>query len=211
MKRVRKENINTPAYWNETFVREAAEARPGRVDNRRLGALLRWMRIREEELQRPVSVLDAGCGPGDVTRFLLAGYRRDVDVVGVDISKEAVEICKKRFPKKEWRVADLSGRLPYDHDRFDLTFCGETLEHLDDPDRAVRELARVTAEGGFLVLTVPYRGRNRSNEHVWEFEPGDFAIWGAEHGELVFLDCRMLLGWLSIVVVIRRLHWGDPS
>ena len=49
-------------------------------------------------------------------------------------------------------------RLPFREGVFRKILCSEVLEHLEDDDSAVRELARVLAPGGKLVITVPYTG-----------------------------------------------------
>lgn len=46
--------------------------------------------------------------------------------------------------------------LPFPPGTFDTILCSEVLEHLTDPERAVREMARVLASGGKLVLTTPF-------------------------------------------------------
>lgn len=46
-------------------------------------------------------------------------------------------------------------RLPFSNNRFDRIVCTETLEHVTEPDRVLRELARVIRPGGILLLSVP--------------------------------------------------------
>ena len=48
--------------------------------------------------------------------------------------------------------------LPFKSGVFRFVLCSEVLEHLDDDDAAVREIARVLSEEGRAVITVPYTG-----------------------------------------------------
>lgn len=53
----------------------------------------------------PASVLDAGCGTGRVGRELA---RRGLDVVGVDLDPEMLATARRKAPRVDWRLADLS-------------------------------------------------------------------------------------------------------
>jgi len=206
---VKTPNINTQEYWDEVYSKEAEEFRQ-RVDPARSEQLIRWIQVREEEVQRHATVLDVGCGLGDVAHDLAVMLPRR-DYFGIDISPVAIETAKETARDyQKFNVAEATA-LPYPTERFDVSFCGETLEHLDDADAGMRELARVTGEGGFIVVTLPYRGRNRSNEHVREFKPEDVFRWAIRYGELVFLDCCLLKSWLTMFAVIRRRLWKECS
>jgi 2-polyprenyl-6-hydroxyphenyl methylase/3-demethylubiquinone-9 3-methyltransferase len=47
--------------------------------------------------------------------------------------------------------------LPFDNADFDYVVCTEVIEHIVEPQRALRELARVLRPGGMLVITTPNR------------------------------------------------------
>lgn len=51
---------------------------------------------------------------------------------------------------------DLSKRLPFDNASFDTVILSDVLEHLPEPDSLWRELARILAPGGRLLMNVPY-------------------------------------------------------
>jgi len=214
MIRVAKDNINTPAYWDKVYSDEKETSRQ-RVDIHRLGQLVRWIKIRGGELERKVTLLDYGCGNGEVDRLIRKmNLTVGVEYHGLDISEKAIA---EAIADPHKGIGSLYGvikkgeSIPYSTERFDVVWCGETLEHVDTPLALFRDLVRVTGEGGLICLSVPYRGRNRSPEHVWEFAPADLAVMAREVGELEFLDCRLLKGWLSMFCVIRRNLWSDPS
>lgn len=72
--------------------------------------------------------------------------------------------------------------LPFSSDSFDLVYCWSFLHHLDDPDKAVTEMARVTKK--YLVLLEP----NRNNPIQFSFG----IIHPREHGTLKFNKQKLL-------------------
>lgn len=60
-----------------------------------------------------------------------------------------------RLPGVEIKGGDLSATLPYADESFDFITCVEGLEHIENPQQAVREFARLLRAGGQLVVTVP--------------------------------------------------------
>lgn len=206
MTRVLDININTAAYWDEVHAREVPG---GRVDAIRLGQLERWVGVREREVQRFARVLDFGCGQGDAL-FALWEMRRDRVLFGVDISPVAIDAARDvRYGlgahDVDLRVAELGvvAKIAEVRKGLDIVWCGETLEHVDDPAGLIQQFAQVAGGGAFIVLSTPYRRRNTSPEHVHEFTPADVTRWAELVGELVFLDCLLLPRWLTMFAVLR--------
>lgn len=95
-------------------------------------------------------VLDIGCGPGDVLKFL-----PEVLYTGVDISPEYIEAARSRFGQKGRFLCGDVGTVTIEQERgtFGLVLATGVLHHLDDA-RAARlfELASVAlAPGGRLI------------------------------------------------------------
>ena len=55
----------------------------------------------------------------------------------------------------EIRRGDLGGTLPYPDQSFDYVACLEGLEHIENPQQAIREFARLLRPGGHLIASVP--------------------------------------------------------
>jgi ubiquinone/menaquinone biosynthesis C-methylase UbiE len=98
-------------------------------------------------------ILDAGCGNGRYTRFLLREADPDALITGFDYSQQMLQRARKRLtsPRASHVAADLT-RLPYADRSFDAIVCGWVLEHLPDPRMGLRELTRVLRPGGKLLL-----------------------------------------------------------
>jgi ubiquinone/menaquinone biosynthesis C-methylase UbiE len=60
-----------------------------------------------------------------------------------------------RLPDVEIKRGDLSSALPYLDNAFDYVTCVEGLEHIENPQQAVREFARVLRPRGHLITSVP--------------------------------------------------------
>jgi ubiquinone/menaquinone biosynthesis C-methylase UbiE len=102
------------------------------------------------------SLLDAGCGPGNVTRELAALVGPTGRVVGVDLSPALLGVAQHRVAgvdlPVEFHVADIQA-LPFADATFDGARCERVLQYLADPARALVELARVTKPGGTIVAS----------------------------------------------------------
>jgi len=99
------------------------------------------------------SILDAGCGNGRYSKFLLAHADADAKITGFDLSQQMLRRAHERLRSERVShvAADLT-RLPYADGSFDAVVCGWVLEHLPDPRPGLRELARVLRPGGKLLL-----------------------------------------------------------
>jgi ubiquinone/menaquinone biosynthesis C-methylase UbiE len=98
-------------------------------------------------------VLDVGFGRGEL---LLHCAKRGAHVAGVDYSEAAFDIAKEtlgEFRNADLRVADCKA-LPFADHSFDRVVSGDLIEHVsfDDGIQALREMYRVTAPGGFLLV-----------------------------------------------------------
>ena len=101
-------------------------------------------------------VLDYGCGSGYGSADIAAGASR---VVGVDVSREAIEHARANFsaPRLEFAPIEAEQPLPFSDRSFDTVLSFQVIEHIRDADRYLSEARRVLRPGGHLVLTTPDR------------------------------------------------------
>ena len=119
------------------------------------GNLRKWMAAQLRGLPKDAPILEVGCGDGSFTRSLAGHSSR---VTAVDISHSQIERNARAHPEIKFVQHDLAQPLPFAPESFDVIWCSEVLEHLFDPGFALREMQRVMAPGGRLLVTVPYHG-----------------------------------------------------
>ena len=100
------------------------------------------------------AILEVGCHTGYFCRRYLIGRARKVR--GVDIDPAAIEHAKAADGDEYYTCCN-SNALPFADDEFDKVLCADTLEHVDDEEGTIREIARVLKPGGLLVITTPHR------------------------------------------------------
>lgn len=104
---------------------------------------------RERELSRAAflplgeRVLDLGCAEGATLVHLDA----PAGTVGLDVFEDKLGFARERLPHVEF-VCGSAYELPFEDGRFDHVLVRDVIHHLDEPERAVAEIARVLAPGG---------------------------------------------------------------
>ena len=102
--------------------------------------------------------LDVGCGAGDMVLDLMAVVSPGVKGVGVDISETMVDTARRRAAERgidaKFIVGDARS-LDFPDGTFQGVSCTRVLMHVDDPAAAIREMVRVLAPGGRIVLSEP--------------------------------------------------------
>jgi ubiquinone/menaquinone biosynthesis C-methylase UbiE len=101
------------------------------------------------------TVLDAGCGEGHILRHFLAD--RFPNVIGADLDIARLRYAKSQDNSTPLLCSNLHN-IPLPDNAVDLALCLEVLEHVGDPERALREIHRVTRR--YVILSVP-------NEPFW--------------------------------------------
>jgi SAM-dependent methyltransferase len=107
----------------------------------------------------PLRLLDAGCGDGNnlaALRTIVAKLERAATIVGVDYNTLRLARARDRAQVPALK-ADLS-RLPFPAGGFDIILCNHVIEHIPDDVAVLRELARVLAPSGLLLVGVPNEG-----------------------------------------------------
>lgn len=92
-------------------------------------------------------VLDAGCGDGGDTVLLAKDAKK---IIGIDINVHH-NWSKIKKSNIEFKKADICV-LPFNNCEFNVTFVKDVLHHAYDPDKALREVKRVTMRGGTIVI-----------------------------------------------------------
>lgn len=101
------------------------------------------------------NLLDLGCGSGVYSlRFAGLGAR----VTGLDLSPVMIEMAQEKARARslelDLQVADISQRLPFDDDTFDIVFTATALHYVEDLASFFRETARIIKSQGSVIASV---------------------------------------------------------
>lgn len=88
-------------------------------------------------------VLNAGCGERDISEMLKRAYATEVNNCDIYTSIPGAFIC------------DLTS-IPKPDGSYDSILCNAVLEHVPDPEGAMKEFYRLVKDGGFVVIAVPF-------------------------------------------------------
>ncbi|GLW32733.1 methyltransferase domain-containing protein [Actinoplanes regularis] len=128
-------------------------------------------------------LLDAGSGSGEVARRLAAEVGPRGEVTALDYSAAITAAAIARHDKSNVRyVTGDVGALDLADDCVDGVWCERVLQHVDDADRAIGELCRVTRPGGRICLidtdweSLAFDGvPPRLWDEVWSYVGGHFT------------------------------------
>ena len=102
-------------------------------------------------------VLDIACGTGIVARTAARRLSDGANVVGLDLSAAMLDVARSAAKAEgvvaEWREGS-AAKLPLADATFDVAFCQQGLQFFSDLPTALREMHRILAPNGRLVLSV---------------------------------------------------------
>ncbi len=104
---------------------------------------------------RPGRILDLACGVGYGTRLLAERAAGASEVVGVDLSAQAIDFARSRYRTDRMSFLLADALTFEDEQGFDTVVSLETIEHVQEPARLVGRLVELLRPGGILVASVP--------------------------------------------------------
>ena len=118
-----------------------------------------WYEFMLPELVRNIKhdekILELGCGQSKGLRYLFDNnYARQENLFGTDQSDEAINLSKIKLPRANLEKGDIY-QMNFPDSTFDHVLMMEVIEHLEDPRKALHEVARVVRPGGELVVSFP--------------------------------------------------------
>ena len=110
-----------------------------------------YLNLIQKYLQPNSKILDVGCGTGEpIARFLIEkGYK----VTGIDASRKMIDLCKQRYPKERWLLADM--RVLDLQEQFHAVIAWHSFFHLSPEDQrtTLKLLASYIHQNGLLIFT----------------------------------------------------------
>ncbi len=96
-------------------------------------------------------VLLLGCGTGDES-LLLKKFNVS-EIVGIDISKESIDIARNTYPNCKFYVGDMH-KLPFEDHSFDFVYSSLAIHYSNKPEKVFKEVYRVLKNDGYFLFSV---------------------------------------------------------
>lgn len=105
--------------------------------------------IQEAKKYAKGSLIDIGCGR--------MPYRKELEpLVDSYIGVDHPQVSKRYISDHKPEVLADAKKLPFRSDTFDIALLIQVLEHVDSPDKVIKEAARVLKPGGILIISLPF-------------------------------------------------------
>lgn len=126
--------------------------------------------VQEMEDLEPNRILDLGSATG-FKALALQHLFPNARITGIDPDHRAIDIARtmashidrRHFPHTPTYVVGAGEHLPYPDQSFDLIICAQVIEHVQDVNSCLNEIARVLKSGGYLYIEAP--------NYIWPLEP----------------------------------------
>ena len=98
------------------------------------------------------------------------------EVWGMDKAEDAIKTMRERYPEVIYEVGDIY-KTQFPTGYFSYVVLGEVLEHLEEPEKCLKEAFRILKSGGTLALSVPEEEAREPGavdiRHLWSFSIKD--------------------------------------
>ena len=117
-----------------------------------------------------ISLADYGCGSGSILKaFCEKAKAKDCNIYASDFSSQALKLADdeltafKKNNKVNFYKHDIYKTIKYKHD---IVLCTEVLEHLEHPEKALKNLLLSLKNKGKLIITVPDGRADYTSVHI---------------------------------------------
>jgi len=218
--------LNAPAAARKEVAESLYDQRYGPQLAKRAGALPSKRRLKKIALYRAIigrghgSILEIGCGPGDLTYALVDQAER---VVAIDISAKAIELAKMR--KDLWSLSEAQKQkaefrqmsavqLDFPDATFDWVVSTSVVEHLhpEDVTSHMSEVRRVLKAGGKYLMWCP-NGLGHHSDREGHLSMMSYGEWIEKLRDAGFagfrstLTSRLPMVDARLKVFLERMLW----
>ncbi len=104
-------------------------------------------------IKKNANILEIGCGPGNITRYLLS-KRPDFEIFGIDIAPNMIELAKRNNPQASFAIMD-SRKISDLKMKYDGIVCGFCLPYLSqtDSEKLIFDANNLLNESGLIYIS----------------------------------------------------------
>lgn len=127
--------------------------------------------------QKPLNVLDLGCGTGLCGKYLKESIEI-ASLTGIDLSEKMIEKAQERNLYTTLERADILSYLPAHKNSYDLIVSADVFTYLGDLSSVFEGIASALTVGGAAVFTV---SENDKNPETYMMEPSGRFVHGRSY------------------------------
>lgn len=136
-----------------------------------------------------MTIVDYGCGPGCYTIPFAQIVGKQGKVIGVDLSKIALEKTEQKAKKKNLNNIILSLAKGYesniDSEIADIVFALDMFFMVENPNAFLKELYRICKKDGILIIDDGHQSRESTKKKIIDSE-----VWDISEENKGFLKCK---------------------
>ncbi len=159
------------------------------------------------EVKKNSRVVEIGCGTGFTTAEIVRRVGEE-NVTAVDLTPEQMVKAIRRFPKANFLRGDAEN-LPFKDGSFDAAISAGSIEYWPDPQKGIEEMARVTKDGGRVVILAPRKPSSflarKFAESIMLFPTTEQCVeWYRNAGlkKIRYVETGPYFFWSKLVVII---------
>ncbi len=128
-----------------------------------------------KQLVKDKIVLDIACGSGYGAKIMAqAGAKQ---VIAIDIDKETIKEAQKNKKEKnlKYKIGNAQ-KIDFENEKFDIITSFETIEHLQQPSKYLKELSRIIKKDGIILISTPNKEvyKEKNPYHYREYTEQEF-------------------------------------
>jgi len=167
------------------------------------------------DIKENVHFLDVGCGTGWAVGLVAKRVDDKGLFYGIDLSSNMIEKATKNFQGKEnfHFIQANAGDIPLETDFFDIIICTNSFHHYPNPEKALREMARLLKNGGRLYIldmsADNWFVRVVINRIIKKLQPEYVCLYSSKQFQRLFEQTGLRYLSSRKITLTQRAHIGE--
>ena len=140
-----------------------------------------WVKNKLKKIEKNSKILDAGAGQCKYKKYCSHLVYESQDFCQYDGVGDGVGLQTKIWDTSTINIISDIVSIPVDDCVYDVILCTEVLEHIPNPQNAIKEFSRILKSGGKLILTAPFC--SQTHFAPYHYCDGFNIYWYREHLE----------------------------